>query len=110
MSRAVKTAFISIGVILVIALLAAIGWAWSRTGYWYMGHRMMGGFGGGLFMGLGMLLVGLLVIWGVVILIRGNSDSQTHHSESAFDILKRRYASGELTKEEFEQKKKDLLS
>jgi putative membrane protein len=32
------------------------------------------------------------------------------HLESPVDILKRRYAEGQITKEEFEQMKKDLSS
>lgn len=42
-------------------------------------------------------------------------DSDRHHGreenrETPLDILRRRYASGEITKEQFEQMKKDILN
>ena len=73
---------------------------------------MMGfdGFGwmGGLGMGLGWLIwiaiIGL-VIWSVVAL-SGNRDHRT--TETPLEILKRRYARGEISKAEFELAKQDL--
>lgn len=57
---------------------------------------------------LGTVLVVILVVWGWNYLKKegGLDFGETH--ESALDILKRRYAQGEISKEEFEEKKRDL--
>lgn len=52
----------------------------------------------------------LLITVAVKALINSNSKPSVSDSESPIDILKRRYANGEIDKEEFEEKKKDLLS
>ncbi len=41
---------------------------------------------------------------------RGSHDGGNHDSESARDILDRRYASGEINKAEYEEIKKQLLN
>jgi len=84
----------------------------SGYGYGMMGSGMMGGFGMG-WMSIFWIVVLGLIIWAVVAAARGtgwsgNSDSG-NRSESALGILKRRYARGEINKEEFEERKKDLI-
>jgi len=71
--------------------------------------------GGGWFtMGIGMIGVSLfwiLLIVAIVLLVKGlGSGSETGRlrEKQPLDILKERYARGEIDKEEFEQKKRDL--
>lgn len=76
---------------------------------WYYGWDW---FGGGLFMFFFMLLFWALVIAGAVWFIRyvanGVSGGRAPGSKNALDILKERYAKGEIDKDEFEAKKKDI--
>ena len=64
--------------------------------------------------GLGMvhmLLFWILVILGIVVLVRalsGGGTSSRLEGPKALDILKSRYAKGEITREQFEQMKRDI--
>ena len=90
-----------IWILAVVALLFFFG-SFGMSGY---GMGMMG-FG----MGFGfifMLLFWGLIIWLIVTLINA---SQSNKSEAdSLTILKKRYASGEITKKQFEERKKDLI-
>jgi len=69
---------------------------------------------GGMAMGLGMVwywLIGAVILVAVVWLISRSFGQYkpVNQNKSALDILKERYARGEIDKEEFDKKKKDLL-
>ncbi|MBZ0105458.1 MAG: SHOCT domain-containing protein [Sulfuricella denitrificans] len=75
----------------------------------YMGNHDWG-WGG---MGFGMVIFWALLIALIVALVRGVSSSgggspERREEKTALDILKERYARGEIGKDEFEQKKRDL--
>lgn len=55
--------------------------------------------------GLPMILVLGAIVAFIILMIRGRSGGP---EESSMDILKRRYANGEIDKEQFEQMKKEL--
>ncbi|NIO49059.1 MAG: hypothetical protein GTN73_06455 [Candidatus Aminicenantes bacterium] len=71
-------------------------------------------FGSQGFMGVFMWVFWIAVIVAIVFLVKWIvQQSRTREGspeESSLDILKKRYVRGEIDKEEFEQKKKDLLS
>jgi putative membrane protein len=76
--------------------------------YWNYGWGGMMGFGG-----LMMLLFWVLLIAGAIVLLRrlrarnlDPGDRPAHRS--ALDILNERYARGDIEREEFEQKRRDL--
>lgn len=72
-------------------------------------------FGNHGFMGGGfMWIFWIAIIVGLVFLIKWivqqNKQVEQKLVENPIEILKNRYARGDISKEEFEQKKKDLLS
>jgi len=74
----------------------------------YYGNMFGWGFGGGIMMILFWVAIIFFIVW-VVREIGDKKDSdKTSSLKSALDILKERYAKGEIDKKEFEEKKKDL--
>lgn len=113
MDKGLKTALIVGGVIVGLLIVVPIIY-WLIGGYQGgYGYGMMGGSFGVMWIMMPVLLVVFwgLVIWGIIAMVRGawfrDSGSQTS-GESALEVLKKRYARGEIGKEEFEAKKKDL--
>lgn len=66
-------------------------------------YPMHGGFGP-----IFMILTSALIIWAIVSLIKHFSHHPHDGHNHAIDILKERYAKGEITREQFEIMKKDL--
>ena len=74
---------------------AGLGWGWG------MGFGM-----------ISMVLLWVLIILGIVVLAKwvggSSASSGTPASKTALDILNERYARGDIEKQEFEEKKRDL--
>jgi putative membrane protein len=80
-------------------------WEWGTHPIWWMWGAW----------GIGMMLIMLLfwstVIMGLVVGIRWvlRQGREQQRSDSALETLRQRYARGEMNKEEFEAKKRDLI-
>ena len=114
MDRNLKTALIVGGIIVAVRLILSVVpgliWGGQYGGWGMMGPGMMGGFGTMFFMPILWIVVIGLIVWAVVAAVRpgesSGSDSAT--ASSALEVLKKRYARGEINKEEYEEKKRDL--
>lgn len=75
----------------------------------YYHYPMMNdyGFGGGAMMVLVWLTVLVVLVAAITYLVRSAGEG-ARGKTSAHDIAKERYAKGEITKQEYEQLKKDL--
>lgn len=71
----------------------------TNFGIWYMVYQLV----------RTLLIVGAIIIIGKL-LIKSNKSSISPASSRAIDILKERYASGEIDEEEYQRKLKNLKS
>ena len=115
--------FIAVGILLVLllAMPLTMGWGPGMMGYGPWGHGMMWGYGGdtpgvpnpqwgfGVFFGgLMMVLFWAAAIGATVLIGRSLFGAQSAASSSPGDVLRQRYAAGEITKEQYEEAREVL--
>ncbi len=73
------------------------------------GHWMGFGFGGGLMWIIWILLI-LAAVWGIKVAVSsgGEANRPTSRQESALEILKARFARGEISAEEYKRMRHEL--
>jgi putative membrane protein len=57
-----------------------------------------------------MVVLFVVIVLGIIFLVRWKAPQAGPPEESALDILKKRYARGEISKEEFEEKRRHIES
>jgi putative membrane protein len=113
MNQNLKIVLIIGGITVAILIISSVvpGFLWGWQGYGMMGPGMMGGYGTMFIMPILWIVVLGLIIWAVVASVRSSSETggqDSSKTDSALEVLKRRYARGDINKEEFEEKKRDL--
>ena len=96
----------SLILLVLITALTSMSCYYPRSGhmmdYW---DHMSWGYGGFFMWLIFLVLIGFVVYF----VVRGEKRMKRNSSEeTALDILKKRYAKGEITRQEYEEMKKDL--
>lgn len=78
-------------------------WYWHEGMGWWMVF-------GGIWMIVFWVLIIALIVWGIRKIAGSGSASGTRQKREPLDIARERYAKGEISRNEFEQIKKDLSS
>jgi putative membrane protein len=104
-----------IALLVIVPFVSSLVYAeesWERSFHWSWGP---GGFGLGTFFLIPLILMILFwiaVIIGIVYFVKWviatGKRHETKSEETALDILKKRYAKGEISREEFERIKQDI--
>ncbi|MDI6600599.1 MAG: SHOCT domain-containing protein [Thermoanaerobacteraceae bacterium] len=80
---------------------------------WWLMNRWYGGWGtNGFIWGLVSLIMQVVIVVAVIYLVIyliNNSSKRQHKRNDPLEILKERYARGEISNEEFEEKKRKLM-
>ena len=104
---ALKRIFSKLIILPLLTLIAcAPGPYNSSMGNW--NHMMGYGYGGGFMWLIVLVLVGAVIYF--LLQASKSKGSAVSTTETPLDILKKRYAKGEIDKEEFDRKKEDLES
>ena len=87
-----------------------MGWGYGYGPHWGMGG--WGGYGFGLVHMVVWIVILVAIIAGIVWLVRSLAAPGGHHlpprRSSGLDVLEERYAKGEINREEYLQKKRDI--
>jgi putative membrane protein len=101
-----------VGTLACVQFSPTVAYGQDRTWEWHWGmHPMMFMWGAG---GL-VVMIMMLVFWGLIIagLVLGvrwlSSQGRGTGRDEALEILRQRYARGEIDKQEFETRKRDLV-
>ena len=120
MSNSAKTALIVGSILLALLVIIPLAFGLASGGEnWGCGIAWSGMTESGMMTGLGGWLMGILwlvivglIAWFIVSLVRSSgatAPSATGAHDQALEVLKTRYARGEITREEFEDKRRDLI-